>query len=267
MAMGPDSTQLVAVAHPSLALAKRTVAARTAGAQDRAPRRMPRRGRRLRSLGTMTQQATGPGGPVSVQQESLFPIPIWIVDLSFLEPDLPALIADTECHLVDTPAAASPFRQTRPVLQDQEGEHWLRLVDALGSVGSTIVGQCYKSDANFQIGGVRCWGLEISSAADFTGPEAMLNLLHVHRRSLLSCVLWLRVPDGLVEDRRAGTMFRDPRASDTMDFEGYPIAYVPPAPLRLLVFPSFLEHAPAYPGDDAVFASPRLVIAGELVAR
>ena len=62
-------------------------------------------------------------------------------------------------------------------------------------------------------------------------------------------------------------MFRDPRANDTMDFVGYPVAYVPPAPMRLLVFPSFLEHAPAYPGDGVEFSEPRLVVAGELVAR
>jgi hypothetical protein len=209
----------------------------------------------------------GSSGSVAVQQESLFPIPLWIADLSFLAADLPALVADTERLLVDAPSVGSPFRQTNPVLQDQAGDHWTRLLEAVTSVGGAVLAQCYKPEANFEIGAVRAWGLEISSAAEYEGPEAVLNLLHVHQRSLLSCVVWLRVPQELVEDRRAGTMFRDPRANDTMDFVGYPVAYVPPAPLRLLVFPSFLEHAPAYPGHAIEFSSPRLVVAGELVAR
>lgn len=89
--------------------------------------------------------------------------------------------------------------------------------------------------------------------------------LHAHPRALLSSVLYLRVPDELVDTPWGGTVFRDPNAANTGYMVDRPLSRVPAAPLGLVVFPGWLEHAPAEPPDAAPYSSPRIVVATDVI--
>ncbi|HEX2575850.1 MAG TPA: putative 2OG-Fe(II) oxygenase, partial [Aquihabitans sp.] len=88
--------------------------------------------------------------------------------------------------------------------------------------------------------------------------------LHAHPRAILSCVLYLQLPDELVDLPQGGTGFRDPNAGPTSYMAGRPWQWIAARPLDLLVFPSWVEHAPGEAVRPGPYTRPRIVIATDV---
>lgn len=197
---------------------------------------------------------------LGIEQVSLFEVPAWRASFAWLESDLGHMIDDIDLLLATSDLPMTyPGRQTRPVLQTLETDHWQRLYAAIGAVGQGIVDSDNGRFArpNARLADVASWALELQAPYDLRATR------HSHAGATLSSVLWLTLPAEWTSE--GGTTFFDPLAFLQPAQSSHSTRAVSPHPLELLMFPWWVEHCPT-PVNAAVDAR-RLVIATDLTFR
>lgn len=203
---------------------------------------------------------------MTVQRTDLFPTPIWTTDLTHLADQRDGMAAAAREVLAASPASpADPLSQSAAVLQNSDHPGWQSFFEYLRSTMEDIVGKelppAYATDGWF----LRSWVVEVSDYDDWH-HTGLLRSLHAHLPSLLSSVLYVEVPEALRGADSGGTTFRDPMAAITGSYRPSDV-HVSPQELRLVIFPSWLEHLPQPPDPGLRIESPRLVVATDLRAR
>lgn len=200
----------------------------------------------------------------AVARTDLFATPIWTVDLLDFADRLPALVAAAERVLDQHPADTTDlFRQSAAVLQDDPEPAWVDLFRVLAATMESIVADELPLAYGIDRAYLRSWVLRIDDADQFAHTGSALEILHAHLPAVLSSVLYLQVPDALADAPFGGTTFRDPNSVHTRS-QGRADVHVAPAPLRLVIFPSYLEHCPEAPPPGLVLDRPRIVVATDL---
>jgi hypothetical protein len=194
----------------------------------------------------------------------LFPTPVWSVDLTELAEHVPAMVAEAEAVLERSPADDNDlFEQSRAVLQASTEPGWVEFFRIIAAHMEAIVGRDLPAHFGIERAYLRSWVLRIDDPSAHNRIGSTLDLLHSHLPSVLSSVFYLQVPTALVEASHGGTTFRDPNAAVTRAYRR-PDVQVAAAPLRLVIFPSHLEHCPERPAPATVFDRPRLVVSTDL---
>ena len=201
--------------------------------------------------------------PGDLVRTDLFPVPIWTIDLVELRPQLPAMIAAAEALLADAPAVGELFRQSQALLQDSTEPAWVEFFRVLAAHMERIIGREMPPQYGFKRAFLRSWVLQVDDAEDYESTGTLLNAVHSHVPAVLSSVLYLRVPDALVDAPSGGTTFKDPNSINTRSYST-PEFHVSPAPLRLVVFPAWLEHLPEPPRPRSALQGGRLVVSTDL---
>lgn len=197
---------------------------------------------------------------LSMDQLGLFSIPVWTVDLSTFFADDLATMVDDVAWIIDENRADAPFEQSRAGIELLTTAPWPRYHQVLSQICEGLLRQAWPL-AGYEVGRFASWGLRMTRPSG----GGMLRHLHSHPRAVLSTVLYLQVPDELLGEPHGGTLFRDPNAANTSYMVDRPIARVPAHPLRLVVFPAWLEHTPAEPPTIDVYSKPRIVVATDVI--
>lgn len=197
---------------------------------------------------------------IAVVQENLFALPIWIYDLSFLSDIQDQMIGSALDLVSNEPANEfAKFQQSRPILQELGLPEWDDFFLVFGEICTTIVKETFQTHARITRGTSESWVVRIDGSTEYDDYGGELSLLHSHRGSLLSSVFYLSVPKELRGDPLGGTLFRDPHAAAAHEMR--PTYHrVLAEPLSLLVFPSFIEHAPSEPQGSVAYSSPRVIV-------
>lgn len=206
---------------------------------------------------------TKDAGPTA-ERHDLFPVPLWINQLDFLAPHLSAMILEAEEFINFCPANASdPYQQSDGFLQRSEDEGWRRFFSFVGDEMQRILRDEMPLKFNISRAYLQSWSLRINGDDDYADHPSVLEVLHSHLPAVLSSVFYLRVPPEMIEAGGGGTLLRDPLAPITRQFRdvGYHIA---PVPLRLAIFPSYLEHAPERPAQRMTWSTSRLIVSTDL---
>lgn len=200
---------------------------------------------------------------VAIETHNLFATPIWTVSLAHLAPHVEAMIEDSIEAIQGSPARKGPFEQSDGMLQTLDGSHWSAFFEAYSAVAESIIHSAM--DLSFERFALRSWALRIRNSADYRTETTAIGLAHLHSHvhCVLSSVFYLRVPEGLSGSADAGTLFRDPGAAVASHLRASEYL-VPAEPLCLVLFPSFLEHAPCMPADYGGEDGPRLIVATDL---
>jgi hypothetical protein len=207
----------------------------------------------------MTDDPTGgPASPATVQQRSLFSVPIWTASVP---PDtwwIPRLIEDIAETLATNPQdpAGSSGHQTLAELQDRPDQHWRAFFtfvnSAFEAVAATAPQQRYQSFI------IRSWGLRVNSASSTKdlefGPTRTLAK-HNHSPALLTSVFACELPSQ-PEPAKLPTIFHNPAAHINCPWQASSVP-VAPAVGTLLVFPGWVEHSvpivtPIPPGQQRI---------------
>lgn len=197
---------------------------------------------------------------LALDQMGLFPVPVWTVDLSpYFADDLATMVSDVD-WIIDEDRAPAPLEQSRAAISALTTEPWPRYHQVLAQICEGLLARAWP-EAGYEVGRLATWGLRMA------GPSGggLLRHLHAHPRAMLSSVLYLQIPDELVDHRHGGTLFRDPNASNTSYMAERPLARIAARPLRLVVFPAWLEHAPAEPPTGGRYSKPRIVVATDVI--
>lgn len=174
------------------------------------------------------------------------------------------MITAAERLLEEEPAPQKElFQQSRSILQQSTEPGWEKFFAVLRGFMERIISRELPPQYDFRRFFLRSWVLQIDEASDFMRTGSTLNVLHSHIPAVLSSVFYLQVPDDLINAPSGGTTFRDPNSVNTRAYSR-PDFHVSPAPLRLVIFPAFLEHCPEQPRPEVVMEKPRIIVATDL---
>ncbi len=201
--------------------------------------------------------------PDRMRRTDLFSVPIWTADLDQFAPDLPRMIEVAEALLREHPSPGELFSQSSAVLQDDPDPAWIEFFRVLAAMMARIINREMPPHYPFERAFLKSWVLRIDDVAEFERTGSTLNALHSHIPAVLSSVLYLRVPDDLLDASTGGTTFKDPNSVNTRAYLR-PEFHVAPAPLRLVIFPAWLEHLPERPAPGLRLDTPRLIVSTDL---
>lgn len=198
------------------------------------------------------------------QRRDLFPVPVWISQLDFLAPYVDEMILEAEQFIAFSPAKdADPYQQSDAFLQRSEDEGWQRFFSFVGGEMQRILRDDLPPRFDISRAYLRSWVLRINCDHDYASHPSVLEPLHSHLPAVLSSVFYLRVPPEMSKVGGGGTVLRDPLAPVTRQFRdvGH---HIEPVPLRLAIFPSYVEHAPERTAERADWSTSRLIVSTDL---
>ena len=197
-------------------------------------------------------------------RSDLFPSPIWVIDLDEFIVDLTHMASVARTVLSSHPTDPNdPYRQSRAVLQEVRDVSWRRFFVRLGEYMAGIISTEVRLQSSGDLGKLRSWVLEIKPEDRWRQSATVSRDLHSHLPSTLSSVFYVEVPYSIIGQSTGGTTFRDPNAVITQAFRPATV-HVSAVPGRLIIFPSWLEHAPEPPATELLLDSPRLVVSTDL---
>ncbi|HWF07362.1 MAG TPA: putative 2OG-Fe(II) oxygenase [Bryobacteraceae bacterium] len=179
----------------------------------------------------------------------------WISDLPGVIADAAALEADIEDMLSNGLRNESAYgEQTVTKLHQLRAPHWDRF---FGEVRRVIGEVIAASRATLDPATVylRAWASKLAREGDYSRRRARLSAIHNHSPAFLSAIYYLRVPQEQ-EKGESGTLFVNPFPQSLASPQ--PGVVLPGLEGRIVVFPSWVLHAPAELAD---LKSPRIVIA------
>jgi len=199
-----------------------------------------------------------------VHRTDLFATPMWTADLTQFHDRLPQMIDTAERVLAESPAPPGElFSQSQAVLQDVDDPAWIEFFRFLAATMERIVGREMPPVYPFERAFLRSWVLRVDDPDQYQHTGTTLNALHSHIPAVLSSVFYLQVPGALVDASTGGTTFKDPNSVNTRAYSR-PEFHLAPAPLRLAIFPAWLEHLPERPPAGTVLDVPRIVVSTDL---
>ena len=199
---------------------------------------------------------------LQLHEEQLFPTSVYRAHLGMLESVRSELIADVLELVASDPLPDVPGQQTKGRLHERREPRWRTVFDTLLAVVDYIGDR--REPGSQRSWTVKSWGLVLDDGGSY---DAIPVMTHSHWGYTWSSVLWLDLPDALVESGIGGTAFRDPLSfvrRGTGEGEGI-WHHARPSVLDLIVFPSYLEHLPSPPPPDTVFDRPRVVVATDFL--
>lgn len=200
----------------------------------------------------------------TTERHDLFAVPVWINQLDFLEPYLDGMILEAEEFITFCPARTTDiYEQSDAFLQRSENEGWRRFFSFVSEEMQRILRDEMSPKFPISKAHLHSWSLRINGDHDYADHPSVLEVLHSHLPAVLSSVFYLQVPPEMIDAGGGGTLLRDPLAPITRQFRdvGY---HVEPVPLRLAIFPSYLEHAPERPAQRMAWSTSRLVVSTDL---
>lgn len=191
----------------------------------------------------------------------LFAIPVWEVDLREALADRHERLVELALDAIrNHPAPQAPFRQSLPNLAHLSDE-WNEAAELMVSVAQVVLDDHYRR-RSYRIRDLRSWVLAVDGSDAWDAEIRRFTLLHNHPNSTLSSVLYLDIPGDIEGSPDSGTVFSDPLGHVTRETSGNGMTVIPGKTLRMLVFPSWLEHGPARPLQPTM-PHPRLTVAAD----
>jgi hypothetical protein len=202
--------------------------------------------------------------PQSARQE-LFPIPLWIAQFDELRPWLPGMIRTAESLIENDPSGENPFfEQSEATLQASNDPGWTKYFELLSRLMEQILAEgSFSPHYPVSRAFLRSWVVRMRSHRDFERTGGVLEVLHSHIPAVMTSVFYLQVPPHLVGRPEGGTVLRDPSSANTRPYRNV-IHNIEAVPLRVAVFPGFIEHAPERPPPGPSFSVPRLLVSTDL---
>lgn len=199
----------------------------------------------------------------ALRRKALFEIPIWSIDLATVVPHHAEMATEVD-QLIDKELAQNTARvlahQTvsDPFALPSDG--WRVLERATNRAYSELAQTQFQRwrDGEFHI---RRWAIRLGRLSTEEKARLERDQVHNHLPALFSTVYFLRIPSAIA-GVDGGTRFWNP-LGNLMDVTAPRLCDVPALEGRLLIFPSFLDHAPIPVDWDAEDDS-RLVISSDL---
>ena len=168
---------------------------------------------------------------------------------------------EVERVLEESPSEHSPFEQSRAVLQQSDEPGWQLFFSRLSSIMQDIVANELRPRFDFKAT-MSSWAIRMKSPEDYAATDGVLTPLHSHLPSVLTSVFYLQVPKACIDTDHGGTVLRDPQSANTRAYRA-PDVHIPPRPLRLAIFPAYIEHAPERPKTPSLDVD-RIVVSTDL---
>ncbi len=197
---------------------------------------------------------------MTLMRRPLFDIPSWVDQLDDVTPFHGEMAREVEDMIDADPLKASPnvlAHQTSsdPFLLPSRG--W-RLLDAhCAATFSRLAKENFQRwcDGEFHL---RRWAIRYGKLDAEEKRRLASQAMHNHIPALFSAVYYLRLPPELSDRPEGGTVFVNPIAN-LMDMISPRTTTISPREGLLVVFPSFVDHAPVPVSWDAV-DTPRIVV-------
>jgi hypothetical protein len=176
---------------------------------------------------------------------SLFDIPLWIVEFDEVIQYHLEMAQEVEFLIDSTPIDVSPrylAHQTPsdPFLLPSAG--WRLLERLSNQVYSDLAKTHFQRwrSGEFHL---RRWGIRLGTLSNSDKARLARDSVHNHLPALFSSIYYLRLPPEFIENLDGGTRFINP-IGNLMDLMGPRTITIAPKEGRLLIFPSFVDHAP-----------------------
>lgn len=200
----------------------------------------------------------------------LFPTVAWMCDLGFLADVRDHLVADA-WELLSDPVPGQPGLQTPGNLQLREEPWWQRCFEAITSFTDAIACDLRPP---WQERSIFSWALGYRSSNDyltFVGDtrdaedkmlQGAMGFGHTHTAATFTSVLYLQVPEEMTET--GATVLRNPNYALHHRLGGPLEHRFQPRPLKLLVFPGYVEHHPELAVLPEPWSTPRLIVSTDV---
>lgn len=168
-------------------------------------------------------------------------------------------------HLIDGSDPANPPRflahQTASDPFDLPSPGWNLLEQLSNSAYASLATENFQRwrSGEFHL---RRWAIRFGRLSPEDKARLHRDGLHNHLPALFSSIYYLRVPQELEDEGVGGTMFINPYAN-VMDVMSPRSIVVPAKEGRLVIFPSFVDHAPV-PIDWDATGVPRIVVSSDV---
>ncbi len=197
-----------------------------------------------------------------MSRSDLWPTPIWEIDLRDRLGDLGALTGRALDHLRKHPLPEHPLQQSDPSLASS-GLEWSAAGRVIEEVARAVARRELRMTDGQNLVLSRCWVVRCDGSADFDRTLGTADLLHSHLPSTLSSVLYLQLPAEFEGTESVGTTLRSPNAAVARQLREPTNSTRPGRTGHLLLFPSWLEHAPAQAPPGCIYTRPRVVVASD----
>jgi hypothetical protein len=200
---------------------------------------------------------------MELTRTALFDTPMWVSQIDEVRPFHDEMCAEVEDAIDSAPRDRAAFlaHQTPsdPFLLGSRG--WSILEERSNAIYSALARESFQRwrAGEFHL---RRWAIRLGRLNQEEKSRLARDGVHNHLPALLSSIYYLRVPAEFADDPAGGTEFCNPLAN-LMDMFGPRRTVVPPREGRLVIFPSFLDHAPVPVGWDAGSVS-RIVVSTDL---
>ncbi|HEX4274657.1 MAG TPA: putative 2OG-Fe(II) oxygenase [Bryobacteraceae bacterium] len=203
---------------------------------------------------------------MNVTQKALFEIPMWVAQLDEVVPYHEAMAKEAE-ELIDRDnscaAELRPYlaHQTTSDPFDLPNPGWKLLDSLCNDIFSNLAKQNFQRwrAGEFHL---RRWAIRFGRLTPEEKARLARDAVHNHLPALFSSIYYLRLPPEFAENPSGGTVFVNP-IGNLMDLMSPRTRVIEPKEGRLLVFPSFVDHAPAPVEWDANGVS-RIVISTDV---
>lgn len=199
---------------------------------------------------------------VLATESSLFGVPFWRRSCDEVVPYHDEMVADVEANLAEH--GTSPSDLAHQTLEDPfsgRSDGWRILEEMMNSLYRSVIEERFRRWRSGELH-LRRWAIKIGDLDLDETRRLGAGAIHNHAPALLSSIYYLRVPAELSSAASGGTHFYNPIAGavDNLVPRGHD---EPPIEGRLVVFPSFVDHAPL-PLHWSAPDDPRIVISADV---
>lgn len=197
-------------------------------------------------------------------RQALFEIPMWLVDLSEVMTYHDQTASEVK-ELIDASTNSGPPRflahQTPSDPFDLPSPGWALLEGEMNQAYENLAKANFKRwrSGEFHL---RRWAIRLGQLDDDEKARLHRDGKHNHLPALFSSIYYLSVPDEIASGSVGGTRFWNP-IGNLMDVMAPRVVDVPAIEGRLVIFPSFLDHAPP-PVDWDARTKSRIVVSTDL---